>query len=329
MSAEDDAIMTSSEGVTIITNNANTIDTNPESITVLVNKEYSLPSDYVPKDLVVPNVLFNFNYVDDKRKLRKVAAHALEDLFSAAQDKGLILYGISGYRSYTRQNEIYTKNIQTMGVEHTNLYSAKPGFSEHQTGLAIDVSTISVNNRLDEGFAATPESKWLESNSYKFGFIIRYPKDKCDITGYSYEPWHIRYVGKPLAEYLYNNNLTLEEYYNYTPSAVIVEEDSYGTVIDVDSADYEESKDNTEPSKRPISTPSAIPTTETDKNGTKPAKPVKTKVPDPTATPTQVTPTPEPTSTPVTTPEPEPEVSPTPLPSDTPDITAQPEHTQN
>jgi LAS superfamily LD-carboxypeptidase LdcB len=201
------------------------LDTDPKSITVFVNKEYSLPADYVPSDLTVPNVPFNFDYTDEKKMLRKEAAFALEDLVQAASDDGLSIYGVSGYRSYKRQEQIYSKNISTKGALYTNRYSAKPGFSEHQTGLSIDVSAKSVAFRLDESFASTPEGKWLENHAYEYGFIIRYPKDKSDITGYSYEPWHIRYVGKELAEYLYTNKLTLEEFYNYTPSISFIEED--------------------------------------------------------------------------------------------------------
>ena len=90
-----------------------------------------------------------------------------------------------------------------------------PGHSEHQSGLAMDVSTISIHNRLDVVFRATPEGRWLEKNSWKYGYIIRYPEDKSHITGYAYEPWHIRYVGIDLAKELTEKNLTLEEYYNY------------------------------------------------------------------------------------------------------------------
>ncbi|HEX3022070.1 MAG TPA: D-alanyl-D-alanine carboxypeptidase family protein [Lachnospiraceae bacterium] len=215
------------------------LDTDPESITVFVNKEYSLPADYVPSDLTIPNVPFNFDYTDEKKMLRKEAAFALEDLIRAATDDGLSIYGVSGYRSYKRQEQIYNKNIATKGALYTNRYSAKPGFSEHQTGLSIDVSAKSIAFRLDESFASTPEGKWLENHAYEYGFIIRYPKDKSDITGYSYEPWHIRYVGKELAEYIYTNKLTLEEFFNYTPSISFIEEDyAHDSAVD-DDAIYE------------------------------------------------------------------------------------------
>lgn len=196
-----------------------TIVTTPDDIAVLVNKEYALPPDYIPEDLTIPNIPFESTEFSEKQQMRQEAASAIEKLFEAArEEKRLNLYGISGYRSYIRQEEIYNNNLATKGEEHTNQYSAKPGHSEHQTGLVMDVSTPSISNRLEEVFEATPEGKWLAANSYRYGFIIRYPKDKTDITGYSYEPWHLRYVGEALAKELHDNNLTLEEYYNYTPS---------------------------------------------------------------------------------------------------------------
>ncbi len=201
--------------------------TRPDDIDVLVNKEYSLPEDYIPKDLTEPDILFPFEYPDDKKLLQKEAADAIEALFEAAAKENLHLYGISGYRSYARQKAIYETNLANRGEEYTNRYSAMPGHSEHQTGLAMDVSTPSIDFHLDEGFAATPEGKWLADNAYRYGFIIRYPKDKTHITGYSYEPWHIRYVGIPLAEKLHNENLTLEEYTSlFTPTEQTVTESS-------------------------------------------------------------------------------------------------------
>jgi len=173
----------------------------------------------------VPDIPFSFSSKTlDKRKLQRVAAEALEKLYRAAlKEKGLKIYGVSGYRSYDRQYEIYGTNLFTRGITHTNLYSAMPGASEHQTGLAIDVSCSSIGYSLINSFATTKEGKWLKDNAWRFGFILRYPKDKEHITGYAYEPWHIRYVGVPLAYYLYKNNLTLEEYYN-SPSSKTLEE---------------------------------------------------------------------------------------------------------
>ncbi|MBQ7864550.1 MAG: M15 family metallopeptidase [Lachnospiraceae bacterium] len=169
----------------------------------------------------------------DKRKLKKVAAEALEELYAAAlTEEGLTIYGISGYRSFDRQYDIYGANLITKGTRHTNLYSAAPGNSEHQTGLAIDVSCQSIGFALVERFENTPEGIWLKDNCWRFGFILRYPKDKERITGYAYEPWHIRYVGVPLAYYLYTNNLTLEEYYG-SPSSHTLEELKDRPLIDM------------------------------------------------------------------------------------------------
>jgi D-alanyl-D-alanine carboxypeptidase len=194
------------------------MDLDPSSITVFVNKEYAIPKDYKPEELVTPNVVFNLVTYDERTLMRPEAAKALEELFAAAKEEDIILYGISAYRSYQRQYTIFTNNIVKQGKEHTLKYSAVPGTSEHQTGLAIDVSSKSLGFKLSSNFSSSPEGIWLAENAYKYGYIIRYPEDKADITGYAYEPWHIRYVGIGLANYLYTNDLTLDEYYNYTPS---------------------------------------------------------------------------------------------------------------
>lgn len=210
---------------------ATKMDLDPNSITVLVNKEYCLPEDYVPKDLVVPNIPFQIDGESEKKHMRREAAEAIEKLFAAALEEGHVLYGISGYRSYERQKEIFLNNIVHKGKAHTLKYSAAPGTSEHQTGLAMDVSAKSVSYKLVAAFAKSKEGKWLAENAYKFGFIIRYPKDQYEITGYAYEPWHIRYVGVDLAHYLYTNNMTMEEYYNYVPSKDFNYEEKYADLI--------------------------------------------------------------------------------------------------
>ena len=210
---------------------ATEIDTDPNSITVFINKEYNLPRDYKPKDMVVPNVLFNLKYYDERMLMHPEAAKALEDLFNAAAQDGYTLYGVSAFRSYERQKKIFLNNIVKKGKTHTLLYSAVPGTSEHQTGLAIDISIKSLGYRLIDSFANTKEGIWVANNAHKFGYIIRYPKEKLHVTGYAYEPWHIRYVGKDLATYLYDNNLTLDEYYNYTPSEGFDFEAKYAELI--------------------------------------------------------------------------------------------------
>lgn len=211
------------------------LDTIPSSYTALVNRDYPLPSDYIPNDLVEPNVRFSSETHDDKRKMRKVAASALEKMFRAAEKKHIILYGVSGYRSYERQKSIYNRNVSLHGKKATDTLSAKPGSSEHQTGLTIDVSASVVNCLLTQRLAATKEGKWLAKNAHKYGFIIRYPEGKSKITGYSYEPWHIRYVGTTVAAYLYSKKITLEEYYG-----VSINEDENETGVDVeDPEEYE------------------------------------------------------------------------------------------
>lgn len=192
------------------------VDTDPESITVLVNREYLLPEEYIPEDLVVPDVPFSFYGTYEKSYMRKAAAAALEKLFAGAKEQNISLKGVSAYRSYSRQKEIYNRNVSTKGKKKANQVSAFPGSSEHQTGLTIDVSADSIGCALEQSFGKTIEGKWLANNCYKYGFTIRYPKEKEDITGYSYEPWHIRYVGKNLAKRLYKKKLTLEEYYQTT-----------------------------------------------------------------------------------------------------------------
>ncbi len=183
------------------------------SIYALINKFNSLSSSYVPSDLVYPDVPFSFSGNDQKRQMRKQAAQALERLFEAAKKDNIELAAVSGYRSFARQQTIYAGNVKRMGETEANKVSAKPGQSEHQSGLAMDVSSQSAGYNLVDSFGETNEGKWLSKNAHLYGFTIRYKKDKTDITKYSYEPWHIRYLGKELAGYLYENNLTLEEFY--------------------------------------------------------------------------------------------------------------------
>lgn len=183
---------------------------NPASILALVNKQNSLPYDYVPSDLVVPNVTFSFPEYAPRKLMRSAAAKALEQLFAQASKENIRLNGVSAYRSYDTQAEIFRRNI--LANPNANMTSARPGESEHQTGLAIDVSSPSVNNSLTQSFANTKEGQWLAKNAPTFGFIIRFPKGKEAITGYQYEPWHIRYVGQNAAKQIAAENITLEEY---------------------------------------------------------------------------------------------------------------------
>lgn len=184
----------------------------PDHILVLVNKDYALPEDYEPKDLVKPDVPFIFEEDVPKRYLRKEAARALEQLFAAAEEKQLHLFAVSGYRSYERQEAIFASNAAQHGEEEANQFSARAGESEHQTGLVMDVTSPDVNYDLVIEFGETKEGKWLQQFASEYGFIIRYPQGKEHITGYQYEPWHLRYVGRTAAKEIMVNDLTLEEY---------------------------------------------------------------------------------------------------------------------
>lgn len=184
----------------------------PDSITVLVNKRFSLPEDYVPDDLVYPDVPFIFEEMLEKRKMRKEAAEALEEMFAAAKEDKVYLAGVSAYRSHAYQKALFNSYVEKDGYEKARTYSALPGTSEHETGLAIDVSGSDGKCAAEDCFAGTPEAEWLEKNAHKFGFIVRYPEGKESITGYKYEPWHLRYVGKEAAEAIAEQGITLEEY---------------------------------------------------------------------------------------------------------------------
>jgi D-alanyl-D-alanine carboxypeptidase len=198
---------------TVKTVSGKNIVTNETDMAVVVNKERGLPDTYEPTDLTEPNVDFSFSGKADKRMLRKEAAQALEKLFKQASADGIKLYGLSGYRSRATQVSVYNNNVKTQGQAEADKVSARPGFSEHQTGLAIDVSSQSAKFGLEEVFGTTKEGKWLAEHAHEAGFIIRYPKGKESITGYSYEPWHIRYVGLDIAKVVYENRWTLEEYF--------------------------------------------------------------------------------------------------------------------
>ncbi|KKI90572.1 peptidase M15 [Bacillus sp. SA1-12] len=194
--------------------NGNKMIENPTNILAMVNKEYSLPESYEPADLVVPNVEFSFSDTDiPKRYLREEAAKALEELLALAEQDGAELLAVSGFRSYSRQQDLFNIEKEKKGEEKALQAVALPGKSEHQTGLAMDVTSRSVNLEITKEFGETKEGKWVKENAHKAGFIIRYPKGKEPITGYQYEPWHLRYVGKEKASVMYENDLTLEEYF--------------------------------------------------------------------------------------------------------------------
>lgn len=177
----------------------------------VVNKTQSLSKDFAPQALSIPNVKFSFSGYHEKKLLESGAAKALEEMFNGAKQDDITLVAVSGYRSYARQSTLYNNYVARDGQAKADTYSARPGTSEHQSGLAMDLSSASNGYHLNTNFGQTKEGLWVKDNAHKYGFIIRYPKNKEAITGYIYEPWHIRYVGTDLSTYLYDNDLTLEE----------------------------------------------------------------------------------------------------------------------
>ena len=180
--------------------------------TLLVNKHYLLDKDYIPDDLV--NVSQNYAWGEvGSQKVREVAYNAFLDMWNAANEEGYYLMINSSYRSYEDQEIVYNNYKNSSGERFADSIAARPGSSEHQTGLALDI--FSKTNTNKNTFSQTDEAKWLKENAHNFGFILRYPEDKVDITGYSFESWHYRYVGKDIATYIYENDITYEEYYAY------------------------------------------------------------------------------------------------------------------
>ncbi|MBK5240291.1 M15 family metallopeptidase [Clostridium sp.] len=180
---------------------------------VLVNKENGLEKDNYIKEFQIPNVEFISNGDPNVRKMEKNAAVALEYLFNAAKNDNITLLGVSGYRDYSYQEKLYNDKVDRSGKEEADKYVAQAGESEHQTGLAMDLLSDEYTT-LDEGFKNTKAYKWIIENCYKYGFILRYPEGKEQITGYDYEPWHIRYVGGKVAKEIVHRGITLEEYLN-------------------------------------------------------------------------------------------------------------------
>ncbi len=202
--APEETVEVNAEGEKIVTNVMDPL--------VLVNKERNLPEDFVPETLTIPDIPFAFEGDHPKKQMQQAAADAIEDLFAQAEKDDIPLLAQSGYRSYSTQKVIFASNAESNGQEEANKYSARAGQSEHQTGLTMDVTSPEASFQLIEEFGETTAGKWVKDNAPKYGFIIRYPKGKEEITGYQYEPWHLRYVGKEHATRIHEQNLTLEEY---------------------------------------------------------------------------------------------------------------------
>lgn len=185
-------------------------------VTVLVNKEHILDKDYVPLEMyVVDENENNFHQFKDaslKPMLRSDIKEYVDKLINDAQGLGLPIIVDSGYRSYNYQQVVLDALIKEKGDEAFKLV-ALPGASEHQNGLAIDFAYYENGIYNDDVKENDKEAIWLKNNAWKYGFILRYPKGKENVTGYNFEPWHFRFVGLKLAKYLFKNDLTLEEYY--------------------------------------------------------------------------------------------------------------------
>ena len=175
---------------------------------ILLNKFHYLNEEYNPEDLVDMSLMYAFT----GKKLRSEAYDAFKSMVNAAKLEGLTIVANSAFRTYSYQEKTYNSIKASNGKAYADNYAARPGFSEHQTGLAVDVSTL---NSTMENFEDTEEFKWLQENAQDYGFILRYPKNKEFLTGYNYESWHYRYVGVKVAKEIKKENITFDEYYAY------------------------------------------------------------------------------------------------------------------
>jgi len=170
----------------------------------LVNRQHAISRYYVPSTRKV-------NGPGMSQTMRDDAAKALEEMFAAAKEDGVQLSIVSGYRSYSKQSTIYSRKKASYGQKEADKVSARPGTSEHQLGLAMDVAKRG-STQLNMAFGKTEEGQWISANAHRFGFIVRYLEGYEDVTGYSYEPWHVRYVGPEHAASLYESGLPMEIY---------------------------------------------------------------------------------------------------------------------
>lgn len=187
----------------------------PDSMTVIVNKQRPLPNNYEPTDLVeLPTGMSSGSH-----QLREEAAEATQAMLEAAQQEDIILTVVSAYRSYDYQTALYDAYIRQYGQTVTNQISARPGYSEHQTGLAIDVDTPDGQHTLKQSFGGTAAGQWLATHAHEYGFVVRYPKDEHDYTGFTYEPWHLRYFGEQYAQQIVEHSGVAEREFGLDPAS--------------------------------------------------------------------------------------------------------------
>lgn len=179
---------------------------------MIVNKYYKLDEAYEPKDLVTIKTDYSWGEYGDN-KIREEVYNAFIDMWNVAKESNIYLMINSSYRPYSDQERVYNNYKDSRGESGADKVAARPGYSEHQTGLALDI--FCTTNSSTKTFADSEAYKWLLENAHKYGFILRYPEDKENITGYAFESWHYRYVGKDLAEKIYTEGITFDEYYAY------------------------------------------------------------------------------------------------------------------
>lgn len=179
----------------------------PTEYDYIVNKNIKLEKTYKPLDLEA----IDTNYALENKYLRKEAKYQFEKMARDAKDNNLTIIAVSAFRDYNYQEKLFNNYVKNKGEYYALLCSAKAGYSEHQTGLSVDISDSTYDY---DNFEYTKEFKWVSKNAHKYGFILRYPKAKYHITGFKYEPWHYRYVGIDIASTIYQKKLTLEEYKN-------------------------------------------------------------------------------------------------------------------
>ena len=187
-------------------NAINATDTSKNNL-LLVNKYNYLSSEYVPELINIP-----LTYAFSGNQATEEVLNAFKNMWTAAKEEGLTIIVNSSYRDYDSQDEIWKYYEDIYGEEYADSIAARPGYSEHQTGLALDIVTYGATKAT---FDETDEFKWLDKNAHNYGFILRYPKGKEDITGYAYESWHYRYVGVETATEIKNKGITYDEYYAY------------------------------------------------------------------------------------------------------------------
>ena len=190
----------------------------PTSLTVIVNKLRPLPQDYRAPDLIAPAVTLHQAASAENMQVRQIMEADLIRLFADAAAAGIQIEVGSAYRSAATQKSLYNGYVASSGQAYADLTSARPGYSEHQTGLSIDFVASSGACFIEQCFADQPEGQWLAAHAHEYGFVLRYPLNKTSVTGYDFEPWHFRYLGIDIATSIYQQDITVEEFFGLPPA---------------------------------------------------------------------------------------------------------------